>query len=114
MRSPLPSILALGTAAALVLTGCATSPEPETAPSDAPVSDDAFTLYSGRDEELIAPLIEMFEESSGIDVDVRYGNTAELGALLLEEGDRSPAQVFLSQDAGALGALSNADLFATL
>ena len=114
MHAPLPSILILGTAAALILTGCTAGPEPEAQPSDAQVSDDSFTLYSGRDEELIAPLIEMFEQASGIDVDVRYGNTAELGALLLEEGDRTPAQVFLSQDAGALGALSNADLFATL
>ena len=47
-------------------------------------------------------------------IEVRYGNTAELGALLLEEGDATPANVFLSQDAGALGALSQAGLFTTL
>ena len=116
MRTPLFPLLALGTTAAILLTGCSTTAEPEAAvqASDASVSDGAFTLYSGRDEELIAPLIEMFEKDSGIDVDVRYGNTAELGALLLEEGDKTPAQVFLSQDAGALGALSNAGLFSTL
>ena len=115
MRTPL-TLLALGATAAILLTGCSTSPEPEAAgqASDALVSDGSFTLYSGRDEELVAPLIEMFEEDSGIDVDVRYGNTAELGALLLEEGDKTPAQVFLSQDAGALGALSNAGLFTVL
>ena len=60
------------------------------------------------------PLIDLFEEQSGIEVEVRYGNTAELGATLLEEGDSTPAQVFLAQDAGALGALSDAGLFATL
>jgi iron(III) transport system substrate-binding protein len=115
MRTPV-TLLALGTTAAILLTGCSAAPEPDDAgqASDAMVSDQSFTLYSGRDEELVAPLIEMFEEESGIDVDVRYGNTAELGALLLEEGDKTPAQVFLSQDAGALGALSNAGLFATL
>lgn len=115
MRTPLSSLLIVGTVSALVLTGCAAQPEsePNNAPGDQ-VSDGSFTLYSGRDEELIAPLIEMFEEASGVDVDVRYGNTAELGALLLEEGEKTPAQVFLSQDAGALGALSKDDLFATL
>ncbi|MFN2311422.1 MAG: iron ABC transporter substrate-binding protein [Spirochaetia bacterium] len=65
-----------------------------------------FTLYSGRGESLVAPLIEEFEEESGITVNVRYGGTAELAVLLQEEGDRSPADLFWGQDAGALGALS--------
>lgn len=65
-----------------------------------------FTLYSGRGESLVAPLIEEFEQESGIQVNVRYGGTAELAVLLQEEGDRSPADLFWGQDAGALGALS--------
>ncbi|MBG6190428.1 iron(III) transport system substrate-binding protein [Arthrobacter sp. CAN_A212] len=103
----------------LALVGCGTTTEPAAESDTSPAateleSDNTFTLYSGRDEDLIQPLIDQFEESSGIEVDVRYGNTAELGALLLEEGEQTPAQVFLSQDAGALGALSSAGLFTTL
>ncbi|WP_104089902.1 extracellular solute-binding protein [Cryobacterium sp. N19] len=109
MRIPLSVAALVAGATVLALAGCTQATE-----STASTADGAFTLYSGRDEALIQPLIDQFEEQSGISVEVRYGNTAELGALLLEEGDATPAQVFLAQDAGALGALANADLFATL
>jgi iron(III) transport system substrate-binding protein len=63
------------------------------------------TIYSGRTEDLIAPLLEQFADESGIDVDVRYGDSADLALLIDEEGDNSPADVFLSQSPGAVGFL---------
>ncbi len=73
-----------------------------------------LTVYSGRNEAFIGPVVASFEAATGIDVKVRYGNTAELAATILEEGRNSPADVYLAQDAGALGALAAAGLFQTL
>ena len=67
-----------------------------------------LTLYVGRGEALAGPVIERFEEETGVDVAVRYGSTAELAVLITEEGDASPADGFWAQDAGALGALAKA------
>ena len=68
-------------------------------------SDDTLTIYSGRSEALVKPIIEQFRESTGIKVAVRYASTPELAATLLEEGRRSPADIFFAQDPGGLGAV---------
>lgn len=73
---------------------------------------DEITIYSGRGEALIGPVIAQFEATTGIKANVRYAGTAELATLLQEEGAQSPADVFWAQDGGALGAI--APLFADL
>lgn len=68
-------------------------------------TDDPLTIYSARREELVAPIIAQFTEDTGIEVEVRYGNLAEMVVMVLEEGGSSPADIFFAQDASALGAL---------
>ena len=65
-----------------------------------------LVVYSGRSESLVGPIVEQFEAATGVDVEVRWGNTAELAATLLEEGANSPADVFFAQDPGGLGVVA--------
>lgn len=89
------------------------SPDSEASP-EGEASDEALTVYTGRSLELVGPLLEQFQEETGIALNIRSGDTAELAATIMEEGERSPADLFFSQDAGALGALSQAGLLAEL
>ena len=75
---------------------------------------DDLVIYSGRSRTLVEPLVERFQEQTGLNVGIRYGDTAQLAVALLEEGDRSSADVFWAQDGGALGALEQEGLFTTL
>lgn len=76
-----------------------------TAPACTGGGGERITVYSGRSSELIKPLLDRFAEQTGISVDFKTGDSAELALLIEQEGDRSPADVFLSQSPGAMGYL---------
>ncbi len=92
---------------ATILSGCSSN-------NDQASDVTELTIYSGRSEEYIAPFFAEYEKQSGIKLNIRYGDSAELAAQILEEGSNSPADLFLSQDAGSLGAVAAAGLFIEL
>jgi iron(III) transport system substrate-binding protein len=86
----------------LLLSGCSSKPR------------DAITVYSGRGQNLIEPLLNRFAEDAGISVDVSYGDSADLALRIAQEGKRTSADVFISQSPGTVGFLAGTGLLARL
>ena len=93
----------------ITLAGCSALSTAQSTPNAGHV-----VVYSGRSENLVAPVFAQFTQTTGVRVEVRYGSTAELAATLLEEGRSSPADIFYAQDPGGLGAVTAAGLLAPL
>lgn len=99
MRRPRTLLPALFLAAALTsLAGCGGGGDPD------------LVVYSGRSEPLLKPFLEDFAEETGLDVQVRFADTADLVGTLLEEGEDTRADVFVAQDAAALERLDDEGL----
>lgn len=98
MRVPTPlKLLVVITAlfaASLAVSGCSGSDDGE-----------SLTIYAGRSQQLVQPLLERFADDTGIHIRVKYGDGTDLALGILEEGNNTPADVYYGQDVGALGAL---------
>lgn len=110
-RRRLPAVAAL--LAALALAGCGFDTESSGGGPDEPETE-GITLYSGRIPAAIGGAVDGYEAEADRDVQVRYADTADLAATLVEEGDASPADVFFAQEPGAIGAVADEGLLAPL
>jgi iron(III) transport system substrate-binding protein len=71
------------------------------APGPAPAAE-KLVVYSGRAERLIKPVLDAFTAKTGIQVELLSSGTTELVNRLKAEGDRSPADLLITNDAGSL------------
>jgi iron(III) transport system substrate-binding protein len=71
-----------------------------------------ITVYNAQHEQLLEEVTPLFEEQTGIEVRLRSGKDLELANQLVQEGDASPADVFLTENSPAMTLVDNAGLFA--
>ena len=74
----------------------------------------SIVVYNAQHEQLLEEIAPKFTEKTGIEVELRNGSDPELAAQLIEEGDASPADVFLTENSPAMSAVERAGLFAPL
>lgn len=94
------------TASALALAGCGGN----TYTAD----PDALQIYSSQHDNLTKAWAEGFEEKTGIETQVRAGSDASMGQMIVEEGDASPADVFITENSPAMTLVEDAGLLAPL
>ena len=100
-----PALLAAAALVGVLLTACGSDETPADG-ERAEAGGGRLIVYSGRSEELVKPLFEKFTEETGIQLDVRYGDSADLALAIDQEGDRGRADVFFSQSPGAIAYLA--------
>lgn len=97
----LVAILAVGALTA----GCSASGVASEAEHD-------LVIYNAQHEQLTEEWTAAFTAETGIRVALRNGDDSELGHQLVQEGDRSPADIFLTENSPAMSLVEGAGLFA--
>jgi iron(III) transport system substrate-binding protein len=87
---------------ALILSACDSKPQTAVAPEPVAAAKPLVTLYTERKEHLIKPLLDEFSAQTGIEVRYITDAAGPLLARLESEKDATPADIFMTVDAGNL------------
>src|SRR5690554_1757095 len=106
--------LPLSAAIAISLAACSGGETPvDDATTDAGPAAAASTelvVYTSRNEQLVKPLFDRYTEETGVEITYMTDKAPPLMERLKAEGTRSPADVFITVDAGNLWQAANLDL----
>lgn len=70
-----------------------------------------LVIYNAQHEQLLDEIVPLFEEETGLDVELRHGKDLEMANQIVAEGEDSPADVFLTENSPAMSIVDNAGLF---
>lgn len=93
-------------ALAALAAGCGSSSETATDTGSDSSAGGSLVLYSSQHEPMTEGLVDGFEAKSGASVQVRYGEDGGLASQIEQEGEASPADVFLAENSPPLEALA--------
>lgn len=74
----------------------------------------ALTIYNGQHKTATIALIDAFKEQSDIEVTTREGSSNELAHQIVEEGERSPADIIYTEESTPLIMLANKGLLSEI
>ena len=105
--------IALAATAALGLAACGSgSAAPAGSSAAAGGSAGEITVYNAQHESLTKEWVDAFTAETGIKVTLRQGDDTEMSNQIIQEGQASPADVFLTENSPAMAQVENAGLFA--
>jgi iron(III) transport system substrate-binding protein len=110
VRRPLPGrlrpaglLLALAACCVALVAGCGGGS-----------GGDSITLYNGQHTVLTSSLAAAFEKATGVKVQIRTNDSAVLADQIIQEGDASPADVYISENSPELAELQRRGLLTRL
>lgn len=105
--------ISLAASAVLGLTACggSTTPAASSSASGGAASGE-ITVYNAQHESLTKEWVDAFTAETGIKVTLRQGDDTEMSNQIIQEGQASPADVFLTENSPAMTQVENAGLFA--
>ena len=77
--------------------------------ADAPVT---LTMYNGQHKEIGEAIAKAYEAKTGIHIDIRKGSSNQLASQIIEEGERSPADIIYTEESPPLNNLGELGLLA--
>jgi len=97
------SIALIASCAALLATGCGGDSKHA-----------SITVYNGQHAELTSLLVDAFEKKTGVKVRIRTNDSAVIANQIMQEGDASPADVYIAENSPELMELQRRKLLAQL
>ncbi|MCG2622830.1 iron ABC transporter substrate-binding protein [Arthrobacter sp. I2-34] len=108
------SFAATAAAAALTLAACGSGSATPEGSAGAGSGGAGITVYNAQHETMTQAWVDEFTAETGIKVNLRQGDDTEMSNQIIQEGDASPADVFITENSPAMTQVENAGLFADI
>jgi iron(III) transport system substrate-binding protein len=99
-------------ALAVTLTACGGDEDAPASSSSSGAAADSgpLTLYNAQHDDLIEAMVAGFTEETGFEVEIRSGDDSELANQIVQEGEASPADVFVTENSPSIDLVADEGL----